>query len=126
MDYFYLEFDDGARKIVLDTLSWLKTIRYSNQSEKDNRIMRTQCTSVINHIRSGSDQYTPKKLEMILTALRMAHSAFQSDTDAYRAFSREFHISESQHAYIQLLSAVYRHIVIYLHSRGFDTPQSEL
>ena len=126
MEYFYISLDDDVQKILLDTLSWLKTLRFSNQSDKENRIMRTQCTTVINHVQSGSNQYTLKKLEMIFTALQTAHRTFQSDADAYQAFAHDFRISESQRAYIQSLSAVYRSIAAYLRSLGFDTLQPDL
>ena len=125
-EYFPIVFGDDAKKIILDSLCWLKTVRFRNQSDKDNRIMRTQCSNVINYIRSGSSQYTIKKLEMILTALGLAHRTFRCDAAAYQAFAEEFCISAARSAYIRTLAALYRDIQAYLIDQGFQSDISLL
>lgn len=125
-EYFPIVFGDDAKKIILDSLCWLKTVRFRNQSDKDNRIMRTQCTNAINCIRSGSNQYTLNKLETILTALGLAHRTFRCDAAAYQAFAEEFCISAARSAYIRTLASLYRDIQSYLDSQGYHSDISLL
>ena len=125
-EYFLVDFGDSAREIILNSLYWLKTVRFQNQSVQDHRIMRTQCTNVINYIRSGNDQFTLKKLDMILTALGLAHRTFQNDEASFRAFSEAFSISASRSAYIRTIAALYLDIQKYLNDQGYRSGSSFL
>lgn len=118
--FLSITIDDDIRQVLIDVVDFWKYTRFSSMSDKDYRIHRTQCTNTINILKSGTNQITPNKISMFITALHYAYLSFRDNPDLFAEHCKYANTSLQRIEYMVCLKDIHNDLLRILASEGYS------
>lgn len=125
VDRIPIDFDDASCAILVNSLDYIKHVRFDNLSNKEKRYINAQCTIVINRLKSDNNQFTLNQLSHMITALRLCHHSFRDLPDTFLAFCELHPVSEARSVYMEQLHVLHDSICDILLDNGISVDPFE-